>query len=109
MREFLRELRISISGFNKAQPLFPYKIFQRVARAETLLYLSRPRIARPISDGTLFLTQPFVPALKNMIAHYPSIKKRCDTRGQTMKPQSAGSCHARSPGAAKHQEIGVTQ
>jgi hypothetical protein len=41
MREFLRELRISISGFNKAQPLFPYKIFQRVARAETLLYLFR--------------------------------------------------------------------
>ena len=41
MREFLRELRISISGFNKAQPLFPYKIFQRVARAETLLDLFR--------------------------------------------------------------------
>jgi hypothetical protein len=41
MRELLRELRISISGFNKAQQLFPYKIFQRVAGAETLLYLFR--------------------------------------------------------------------
>jgi hypothetical protein len=41
MRELLRELRISISGFKKAQQLFPYKIFQCVARAETLLYLLR--------------------------------------------------------------------
>jgi hypothetical protein len=30
-----------ICGFNKAQQLFPYKVFQRVARAETLLYLFR--------------------------------------------------------------------
>jgi hypothetical protein len=33
MREFLLELRISISGLNKAQELSPYQIFQRVARA----------------------------------------------------------------------------
>jgi hypothetical protein len=66
MRGFLRELRISISGFNKAQQFFPYKLFQRVCPCRNAaLSVSRPRIARPISDGTLFLTQPFVPLLKH--------------------------------------------